>query len=184
MGWVNPTGHVDHGNWIDEPKGYNDNTADYAYEVVNADTWSSFLDLTIDPISCDKVRFWAYWDISKQNSINLDAYYDDGWHDIYDGAYPNLEYVEKPLGDTYSVTAARVSFYQDWMLGGAVGLYDFDFNEVEAPPAYIPKVIMVTCSPMAKKNGIYRRVKNLWVPPRKLWLPTPPVCVPRGIMMQ
>jgi len=67
------------------------------------------------------------------------------------------------------------------LTGGTVAVLTVNYTP---PSAYTPKVIMIQCSPMAKKNGIYRRLKNLWVPRKKLWLPTPPVCVPRGIMVQ
>jgi len=54
----------------------------------------------------------------------------------------------------------------------------------EAGPSYVPNVIMVQYSSIAKKNKIYRRLRNLWLPQlKKLWLPTPSIGVPKRILV-
>lgn len=134
MAWVSPTGHNDPDTeWINEEQGYNDDTGDYASDSIGNDRWGSYLELTIASISCDKVRFWAWYSAPVINTIDLDVYYDGDWHDVYQGSYANEEWVEKSIpAGTKSVTKARVRFYNEYGISISCRLYDFDFNEVSA----------------------------------------------------
>jgi len=133
MAWISPTNHVDYGAWNNEANAYNGNTGDAANESVPKNSWGGFLALTHAEINCDKVQFYAKYEAANINKIDLDVYWDGAWHDIYEGSYASEEWVEKPLGDTYAVTQARVKFYNDNDFASWICyLYEFEFNEVEA----------------------------------------------------
>ncbi|GAJ09249.1 unnamed protein product, partial [marine sediment metagenome] len=116
MAWVSPTFFNDPDTqWSDEPNAYDEDTGSQALTAPPGDSWSSFLELTHAAINCDKVRFHAPYDAS-QNSIKLEVFYDGSWHEVYEGVYANNEWVEKDLGGTFPVTAARVSFYNEFFM--------------------------------------------------------------------
>lgn len=130
MGWISPTGFVDHDSWDNEALAYDEDTETFAYHPTNTDSWSSYLELTIAAMDCNKVRFFARYNATRTNQISLDVYYDDDWHNIYTGAYANEEWVEKTIpAGTKSVTAAQVKFYNDYMFAYTTRLYEFDFGE-------------------------------------------------------
>lgn len=137
MGWVLPADFVDPSEtWLSETLAYDEDTETYAYDAnVPADSWGRDLELTRAAINCSKVRFWTFYNVASQSSIDLDVYYDGAWHDVYEGSYANLEWVEKELGGTYSVTAARVKFYNEHSSSNNLRLYEFEFWEapVSAP---------------------------------------------------
>jgi len=133
MGWVSPTGFVDpDAKWTTEGFAYDENTVTYAHSTLSADSWSSYLELTVDALSCNKVQFWAEYVADRVNSISIDVYYDDDWHNIYEGAFANKEWVEKPIpAGTKTVSAARVKLYNDYFPLQICQLYEFDFGEFE-----------------------------------------------------
>ncbi|MBA7522471.1 hypothetical protein ES705_14590 [subsurface metagenome] len=127
--WVSPTGHDDPDEkWSNETNAYDGNTTTKTDAIVNEISWSSFLELTISPILCSKVRFNAKYDSDYSNLIDLDVYYGDDWHHVYQGVYPHNTWVEKSLGGNYNVTKARINIYN-----GITGyiysaqLFEFDF---------------------------------------------------------
>jgi hypothetical protein len=139
MGWVSPTGHNDPDTgWRDHTQAYNDNTGNYAegFHSLCAPNYG-YLELTLgSAISCDKVRIY----IKTSRNLDIDVYYSGAWHNIYSGSPSSGQYVEKSIGSTESVDKARILNNEVcWLLK----VCDFDFNEVAAPPAYVPKVIMV-----------------------------------------
>ena len=125
--WVSPTGFNDpEGAWTDEANAYDENTGTFTYTYTATESWSSYLWLTINAISCSKVRFWALVSEGYIETISLDVFYSSGWHTIYEGNYANQEWVEKEIGSTQQVTAMRVKFYNSSTAGNAV-LYEVDF---------------------------------------------------------
>ncbi|MBA7705311.1 hypothetical protein ES703_114139 [subsurface metagenome] len=140
MAWVSPTGHVA-GIWSYEERAYDEDTDTYAYVSVSPEYWSDPLELTHDAINCDKIRFNAYSDYPI-DYISIEAYYEDGWHAVYEGLYASHTWVEKPIpAGEKSVTAIRIMFWNDdaeeWV---EAWFYEFDFWEVEVPPpVYTPR---------------------------------------------
>ena len=111
--WYSPEDHNDpDSDWNYEDDAYDD----YIYSCAISDKkliqgWTGYLELTIAQMDADKIRFYAFYDSEYCSSIDLDIYYSGSWHDVYQGAFANKEYVEKSLGGIYPVTKARVSFY-------------------------------------------------------------------------
>jgi len=135
--WISPTGHVDPDTaWSNETNAYDENTATAATETPEASSWGSYLELTHASLSCDKVRFYAESTWGSATEISLDVYYSDGWHNIFEGAFADQAWVEKSIGSTQQVTAARVKFLGDNPISDYFYLYEFDFHEAEAPAGY------------------------------------------------
>jgi len=135
--WISPTGFEDIDEaWIDEIQAYDEDTLSAAKNGgIPINSWGNLLELTHAPLNCDKVRFHAVFHPSVINAIDLDVYYGDAWHHVYQGVYTTSTWEEKPLGGTYLVTAARVKFYNDFdEYSRNAYIQEFDFNEVEAPP--------------------------------------------------
>jgi len=125
--WTTPTGHVDAvGEWSDEAYAYNDylHITDFAYTYSETD----YLELTIAALTCSGVRIYCtdHSGITYFNpDISLDVYYSADWHNIFSGGVAKGKWVEKVIGSTQSVTAARVKFTE---LGFTHRIYEFDFG--------------------------------------------------------
>ncbi len=113
--YISPTGYRDpSGCWVNEYKAYDGDTDTPSSSEVPLKSWSGYLELTITAMYCSKLRFLAaYSGTSGINSIDLDVYYDGGWHDIYEGSFLNRVWVEKALGSTRYVTKMRMRFYNN-----------------------------------------------------------------------
>lgn len=133
MAWVSPTGYDDPSDeWDDEELAYDGNTATNAEGSVDPHAWGGFLELTHAAFNCDKVRYYADYDDSDINEIDVDVYYDGDWHDVYEGEFADKEYEERAIpAGTKSVTAARVRFFNDSGSGSEAAFYEFGFNEIE-----------------------------------------------------
>lgn len=129
--WISPTSFTDPDTqWTDETKIYDDNTGTYGYDSIPVNNWSSFVEVEISVIQCRKVRYYADYSTADINKIDVDAYYNGDWHDVYEGAFADMAWEEQPLNDTYSVNKSRVRFYNDYDSAAVEAkLYEFDFEE-------------------------------------------------------
>lgn len=113
MGWVSPTGFVDPGSvWASEERAYDGDPLDHwcaAYP--NPESWTGFLELTHSAILCDKVRVVCWGQDASIESIDLDGYWDGGWHGIFAGGFPFDEWVEHNLDPPRLITALRINLY-------------------------------------------------------------------------
>ena len=108
--WISPTGYNETG-WTYAARSYDDDTATSTYISVSPSSWGAYLELTVSSLSCHKVRFWAKGtDITQ---ISLDVYYSSAWHNIYEGAFTQEQWVEKEIGSTQDVTGVRAKFYNN-----------------------------------------------------------------------
>lgn len=129
MSWVSPTGYNDpDSKWVEEPKVYDEDQATFAYTspTIAPDSWSGFLELTISSITCNKVRFDAYYTAGYIDAIDLDVYKDDEWIHVYQGAFSNHTWVEKTFA-VGTVTKARARFYNNFDSPLQENFYEFDF---------------------------------------------------------
>ena len=94
--------------------------------------WSDFIEflLTI-PAIVDKVRFIAYgpWTTDK---IDIDIYYNDDWHDVYEGTFTSRQIVEQDISDgPWTVEKARLRIYNNNpAMAQSKYLYEFHFDKV------------------------------------------------------
>lgn len=126
MTWVSPTGHVDGaGTWNNEANAYDGNTGTGASGTLG----TSYLELTIAAIQCDKVRLY-HQRSSPSTNVVMEVYYSAAWHDISVSSFPDgdpqqNEWFEYEIGSVQSVTAARLklSTTETWTI------YEFEFND-------------------------------------------------------
>jgi len=127
--WTSPTGHSDpEAEWTSETNAYDDNTTTYASDNIGIDSWGDSLELTISEAEFSDVRFYAYWNATHINEIDLDVFYDDIWNDVYQGPYADQTWVTKNLGSIEMVSKARVRFYNTYGALWDADLYEFDFG--------------------------------------------------------
>ncbi|TET16399.1 MAG: hypothetical protein E3J81_03180 [Dehalococcoidia bacterium] len=127
--WVSPTGHSDPGGeWYNEVQTYDDDTGTFGYDAnVRKDTWSSFIEFTHAALLCSKVRYYAS-NIGAGAQIDIDAYYGDAWHDVYEGDAATSAYTEHAVTPSQMVTRARVRLKPVDTLRH-VRIHDFDFEQ-------------------------------------------------------
>jgi len=127
--WVSPTGFVDpDAAWTSGTNAYDTNTATYATSTPGVSTWSKFIELTITPQPTSSVRYWA----QLGDQIDVDAYYNGGWHDVYQGTDIGSLWYEKSLGATYGVSKVRIRI----LATGAINtVYLNEVNLYFDPPA-------------------------------------------------
>lgn len=130
--WVSPTDFVDPDTaWTDEIYAYDEQVSTWAQSSIAADSWGSYIELTIDPVSCDKVRFRANYHASYIDQVSLDVYYDSAWNNIYEGVFePIGTWTEKAIGSTETVTAVRMKFANEDSQARNANLYEVDFGRV------------------------------------------------------
>lgn len=95
-GWVSPSGYSDpDGKWENQLLATDQDTVTYArsYHNINDPQWSSFIYYTHDPIIADKVRLYARG-LAQVDLVYLDALVDGSWVHVYDGAFPDQQWVE------------------------------------------------------------------------------------------
>jgi hypothetical protein len=107
-GWVSPTGHEAGSGWSNEAYAYDDNLLSYTTIYMDPYGWTPFLNLTIDAITSNSLRYYAEAHPPAQGSIDVDVYKDGAWVDVYEGTLPYyIEWTEKTFTEG-SVTKARV----------------------------------------------------------------------------
>lgn len=112
MGWVNPTGGSGLG-WTNISNTYDDNTGTSASYTVLPASWSQYITLTRDSISCSKVEVYSSRSNAQITQIEVDVYDGDGatWDNIYSGSLTIDTFVEYSIGATYNTTQMRMRYY-------------------------------------------------------------------------
>jgi len=132
MAWISPTGHYDPDSvWVQPERAYDDKITYYANCGYNE---LKYLELTHDVLNCDKVRIYASdakTGTEYDPDLQVDVHYGGAWHNIQNGVIAKKTWVEIAIGSTQSVDKARVCSNGT---ARVLWLYEFDFNEVEAPP--------------------------------------------------
>ncbi len=100
--------------WANETKIDDSNTATGA-DVAStpATSWTDYIICRMDAwnLTIPALRFYAEYDAASWTQIDIDAYYDAAWHDVYEGTYPNSTWTTKWLPGAYTVTQVRCRFY-------------------------------------------------------------------------
>ena len=121
MGWVNGTSATDaDAFWANDDNIWDGDSATYAVSTAIAtNTWGDgagggYIACNIAAIECSKVKVWADYNIAGIDEISIDVYYDAAWHNIYEGIFSDYPAGnEKAIGSTETVTACRVTFYNE-----------------------------------------------------------------------
>jgi hypothetical protein len=125
LSWISPTGSQ--GDWwISGSNAYDKNTTTYAlYPPYNV--WTTYLILTVQPLTSGKVRFNAYSGSLPDNYIFLEVYKDNVWTEVYSGSFIDNVWEEKTF-PTGSVSQARIKFYHSTPeYYQEARVYEFDF---------------------------------------------------------
>lgn len=134
--WLLPTGHRDPENrWENEPAAYDGHTDTYAEVWASPQTWTGFIEFTIDPTNVSAIRHWGSTPISPKH-CDVDVEYDGAWHHIYeDGFGARWTEIEIPDG-VKLVSKARMRFYNNSRTRSMrFRLHEFQFfGYAEAPP--------------------------------------------------
>ena len=145
--WISPTGYVDGDSvWTNEVNAYDENTVTSSYGSVLATSWSSYLEFTHSALTCSKVRFWARYSTVDITQISLDVYYSGDWHNIYEGIFASMQWIEKSIGSAQTVTAMRMKFYNTYSSSTTINLFEADFWGVAAGGGWAHKWNTVTIS--------------------------------------
>lgn len=156
-GYILPTGYSDpNGIWGSETLAYNNNTdyGDAARCTVPAWSWSGYLVLTVDPVYCSKLKFFARYDGTNGiNKIDLDVYYSGAWHNVYEGSFLNRVWTEKSLGGSYYVSQLRIRFYNNDSSVKTALLYEAHFYETTGIPKVTTNAATGVSGALATLNG-------------------------------
>lgn len=128
--WVSPTSHSDPDNqWSYEWKAYDNNLNTLAHSIVSAESWSSYLILLINEQEINKVKFYDLYHPRPADIVDVDVYYEGDWHDVYEGAFAEAEWVEKAIpAGTKPVSKARIRLYNSLAIEAYKAFSEFMFN--------------------------------------------------------
>lgn len=136
INWTSPTGHADPGSgWGNETLTYDDNlTTNATSSSLVAGNWTTALELTHVAVEGEGLRFMADTVGGNFTLVNVDAYYDSAWHDVYAGTFNddnggtvwNTVYLNDFVP---GITSLRFYFYAGSGDGSAV-LYEADYGPV------------------------------------------------------
>ena len=137
--WVSPTEHIVSA-WWNEERIYDEDISTYSATNVSGKAWSAFVRLTREATLCNKIRLYITYYLGRVDIIDIDAYYDDAWHDVYEGDYTHecdetgnpLEWYEKEIPEGIkTITEFRIRVYNSGATNYGVGLYEVDFFKVD-----------------------------------------------------
>jgi len=134
-----PTDHEDPGNeWSDETNAYDDDTGTYAVDdVPGGDTWSQYLVLTHDVVSCNKIRYYIGREDTSVDQVEIDIY-NGTWTNVYSGAGTWNAWTNVSFAET-SVTKMRFRFFNTLPAGPQKRMayvYEADFLQSESSANY------------------------------------------------
>jgi hypothetical protein len=118
--------------WSDIPKAYDTSTSTYAYSkelgVTQGWQYGNMLYLNRPTIKCSKIRLNALYHVDYIDKVTISVYYNGGYHQVHNGAFPNHAYMEVSLGGTYQVSGVALQFhYKGCLSGTTCDVYDFQF---------------------------------------------------------
>ena len=112
--YISPTGGSGEA-WSNIPSAYDgDNDTYAAWTTTGYGVWSPPLILTHDVVSGQAIRYLVNRSASYSGEqIDLDAYYNDDWHDVFLGEPTWGAWQEKDLGGTFVITQVRIAYYSN-----------------------------------------------------------------------
>ena len=130
--WVSPTGYEDPDDvWLTQTFAYDKDSKSHAEVWLDANTWSSYLLLSVEPQEFSSLRVLAttYNETSgKVDQIDIDIYYDNYWHDLHRGPFKPGEWLEQSFTPA-TVSKVRVRFYNSHQTEqGRSYLKEIDFS--------------------------------------------------------
>ena len=134
--WVSPTGFEDpDSKWSNEVNAYDEDTATYtAHATISANTWGSYLVLTIDEITSDVLRMWNTYSGFFSPSFSQVDIYNGSWYNIYDSIFiVGAQFFNYTYSET-KLTAMRVRYKSSLYFASTPYVNEVDFWETEETP--------------------------------------------------
>ena len=141
-------------SWVNEPYAYDENTGSAATCITPSISWTPFLIYNLTPVYSALIKFIAKYDGGLGiNVVDLDAYYDGSWHDIYSGSYLNGIWVEKALAEDKYISAIRVRFYNNGSSSATATLYELEVTQSIGVPKVTTDAATDVADALATLNG-------------------------------
>ena len=152
--YIYPTGFNDpNGSWNNEYMAFDGDAHTFTSCGVPAASWTNFIEFTTKAIYCSKVKFIAFYGGTNGiNRIDLDIYYDGSWHNVYEGSFLNVAWVEKTFTVQY-VTKMRMRFYNNPSYVFAAAVYEVMFYETIGKPSVTTNAATGVAGALATLNG-------------------------------
>jgi len=148
-GTTSPTGHTA-SDWVNEERAYDGDISRISgtfYPATPINSWTEYLELTHSGVACSSIGYWSNL-YCETDLIDIDAYYNTGWHDVYQGANEAVgwHYHNLPASGTQTITKIRIRRYNSdnyypcalWfyeaVLGGNAGFYN---STIILPISYV-----------------------------------------------
>ena len=141
--WVLPTNHIDLGGprgWWNETRMYDGSLLLSSNYNVNNASWSNYIRLTRGAMSCNAIRLYITSYIGHVDIVDIDAYYDLDWHDVFEGIMDHscdisgnpLEWLEKEIPEgVKTITEFRIRVYNSHATTDyGAGIFEVEFFEV------------------------------------------------------
>ena len=165
--YISPNNFYDYsGSWNNEFMAYDGEVGRSANSVVPAHSWSNYLILNkvvnsfVTPFYCSKIKFDAiYHGTNGINKVDIDIYYYDAttgtgaWHDLYEGSFLNMVWVEKELGATRYLSQIRFRFYNNFSNLISAGLLEVMLYETVGIPTVTTNAATGVAGALATLNG-------------------------------
>ena len=104
---VPPTSGNGAADWVDVAKAYDNNTATYAYALNTG--WTGYITFTRTSLLTESIRYYVSSVASDQ--INIDAYYNGQWNDVYQGSLDTGDWEARALASIADVSQIRLQLY-------------------------------------------------------------------------
>lgn len=134
--WISPIGYIDVDHrWDNEELAYDGNVGTYAEVPTLAESWSRYLEFLVNEANIDKIKFYGLCFPEVGDLVKIIVYYGGEWHDVYEGLYASLEWVEKDIAeDAQLVSKARIQLYNPSASMRRLELNEFMFNTAKPTP--------------------------------------------------
>jgi hypothetical protein len=133
--WTLPTGYLDPSSaWTSETNAYDNSTSTAAQSTIYGYSWSGYLTLTHNAITCGKIQYYIGRSSFQINDVQIDIY-NSTWTNVYDGGGQWNTWANVSFAET-SVTQMRIRFYNSDYYFHTAYIYETQFLQDAPPPNY------------------------------------------------
>ena len=112
-GWISPNDWSG-ASWANGQNAYDgDRITTWASCSVPAGQWGGFIEFTLPPADCDRIRVFNWNDTSILTLVDVDVWYDGEWHHAYQGSYTTGSYKEIALDDVHTISKVRIRYWNN-----------------------------------------------------------------------